>query len=163
MPLPLASAEMFGGILGFLLLTSPVWLLIGGGLIGRHLERRHFADIEQRERETSDVILTDLKAPPPGFPAAGGEVVTGSVVIAADYFKSFASALKTLIGGNMISLERMQERARREAILRMVDEARARGARAITNVRVETSTIAGKRSGSCAGVEVLASGTALVG
>ena len=82
--------------------------------------------------------------------------------MAADYFKSFASSLKTLIGGRMKSLERMQERARREAVLRMTEQARALGAKAVTNVRIDTSTISGKRQGSCAGVEVIASGTALV-
>jgi uncharacterized protein YbjQ (UPF0145 family) len=62
----------------------------------------------------------------------------------------------------MKSLQRMQERARREAILRMTAEARALGAKAVTNVRIETSTIAGKRRGKCAGVEIIAFGTALV-
>ena len=143
-------------------LFSPVWLLIGGGLIGRHLENRHFADIARRESELAHIPLTDLKTPPPGISTSGGQFVTGSMVVAADYFKAFASSLKTLIGGNMISLERMQERARREAVLRMTEEAQRMGAKAVMNVRIETSTIAGKRQASCAGVEVIASGTALM-
>ena len=83
-------------------------------------------------------------------------------MVAADYFKAVAAALKTLIGGQMKSLEKMQERARREAVLRMTEEAQRIGAKAVTNVRIETSTIAGKRQGSCAGVEVIAFGTALL-
>ena len=148
--------------IGIFFLLSPLWLLVGGGLIGRFQEMRHFADIERRERDLSTFILTDLRTVPPGVTAASGEMVTGSMVVAADYFKSFASSLKTLIGGRMKSLERMQERARREAVLRMTEQARALGASAVTNVRIETATISGKRQGSCAGVEVIASGTALV-
>jgi uncharacterized protein YbjQ (UPF0145 family) len=142
-------------------LLSPLWLLIGGGLLGRHLEKKHFADIERREVSLSHITLSDLKTVPVGMSVRSGEIVTGSMVVAADYFKSFASSLKTLIGGQMKSLERMQERARREAVLRMVEEAQGLGAKAVMNVRIETSTIAGKRKGSCAGVEVIVSGTAL--
>lgn len=154
--------EGFGLVIYVLLISSPLWLLVGGGLIGRHLENQHFADIERRERELADIALSDLKTQPPGVSARSGELVTGSMVVAADYFKSFASSLKTLIGGNMLSLERMQERARREAVLRMTEQARELGAKAVMNVRIDTSTIAGKRQGSCAGVEVIASGTALL-
>ena len=143
-------------------MLSPVWLLVGGGLIGRYLEKRHFADIERREAQLAHLVLSDLRSAPPGISGARGEMVTGSMVVAADYFKAVASALKTLIGGQMLSLERMQERARREAVLRMAEEAQRIGAKAVTNVRIETSTIAGKRQGSCAGVEVIASGTALL-
>ena len=144
-------------------ILSPVWLLVGGGLIGHYLETRHFADIARREAQMSQFLLSDLKTMPPGISAGRGEIVTGSVVVAADYFKAVASSLKTLVGGQMKSLERMQERARREAVLRMAEEAQRLGARAVTNVRIETSTISGKRQGSCAGVEVIAFGTALLG
>ena len=150
-------------ILSLLFLLSPLWLLIGGGLIGRYNENKHFADIERREAEMANIVLSDLRTAPPGIAAQRSELVTGSMVVAADYFKSFASSLKTLIGGEMRSLQRMQERARREAVLRMTEQARGLGAKAVTNVRINTSTIAGKRQGSCAGVEVIASGTALMG
>ncbi len=148
--------------LSFLFLLSPLWLLIIGGLIGRYNEKQHFADIDRRESEMADLSLSDLRTAPSGMAAQRSELVTGSMVVAADYFKSFASALKTLIGGEMHSLQRMQERARREAVLRMSEKARALGAKAVINVRINTSTIAGKRQGSCAGVEVIASGTALM-
>ena len=147
-------------VISFLFMLSPLWLLIGGGLIGRYNERKHFADIARREAAMADIILSDLRTVPAGVAVQRSELVTGSMVVAADYFKSFASALKTLIGGEMRSLQRMQERARREAVLRMTEEARNLGAKAVTNVRINTSTIAGKRKGSCAGVEVIASGTA---
>ena len=147
-------------LISLFFMTSPLWLLIGGGLIGRYNENKHFADIARREAEMADIVLSDLRTAPAGLAAQRSELVTGSMVVAADYFKSFASRLKTLIGGEMRSLQRMQERARREAVLRMTEEARKLGAKAVTNVRINTSTIAGKRQGSCAGVEVIASGTA---
>ncbi len=155
--------EDFLPIAGFLILAlSPLWLLIGGGVTGRVLEKRHFASIALREQANADVVVTDLRTLPEGISAARSELVTGSMVVAADYFKSFASSLRNLVGGEMLSLQRMQERARREAILRMTEKAKNLGARTVINVRIETSTIAGKRHGQCAGVEVLAYGTAVL-
>ena len=71
-----------------LLALSPVWLLVGGGLIGRYLERRHFADIERRGAELRHLVVTDLRSLPPGISGARGEMVSGSMVVAADYFKA---------------------------------------------------------------------------
>jgi uncharacterized protein YbjQ (UPF0145 family) len=55
------------------------------------------------------------------------------------------------------------ERARREAILRMTEEAQQQGFDAIFNVRLETSRLANaRRDGKgVAGVEMLAYGTAV--
>ena len=154
--------EIFFILFVLLLVLSPLWLMIGGGLIGRFYEKRHFQDLAARESTLTNFVLSDLKTVPPGMAVQRSQLVTGSMVVAADYFKSFAASLKTLVGGEMKAIQRMQERARREAILRMVAEAQALGATAVTNVRIETSTIAGKRRGSCAGVEIIAFGTALV-
>ena len=53
------------------------------------------------------------------------------------------------------------ERARREAVVRMLRQAQEHGANVVWNVRIETSTIQGKQKGKSAGVEVMAYGTAM--
>ena len=54
------------------------------------------------------------------------------------------------------------DRARREAVLRMKEEARGLGARMIVNVKFQTFSIPGRKPGSLVGVEMLAYGTALL-
>jgi uncharacterized protein YbjQ (UPF0145 family) len=53
------------------------------------------------------------------------------------------------------------DRARREAILRMKDTARRRGAQMVFNVKIETVSISKGRRDAVGSVEVLAYGTAL--
>jgi uncharacterized protein YbjQ (UPF0145 family) len=67
--------------------------------------------------------------------------------------------LITLFGGRVTSFESLLDRARREALLRMKSQAQTMDARYVFNVKYETATIGGSRTGS---IEVLAYGTALV-
>ena len=53
------------------------------------------------------------------------------------------------------------ERGRREAILRMKEDARKAGYDAVINVRLETSRLADADGARTAGVEVIAYGTGL--
>ena len=53
------------------------------------------------------------------------------------------------------------ERARRQALVRMLRQAQQFGANVVWNVRIETSTIQGKQEGKSGGVEVMAYGTAM--
>jgi uncharacterized protein YbjQ (UPF0145 family) len=86
-------------------------------------------------------------------------LVHGTVVVSADYFKTFVAGLRHLIGGRFRSYETLLERARREAVLRLKAEARAKGARLVVCVRFETTSIS---SGWAPAIEVLAYGTALI-
>jgi uncharacterized protein YbjQ (UPF0145 family) len=90
--------------------------------------------------------------------------VVGSVVIAEDYFKRIAAGLRGLFGGRVTVYESLMDRGRREAVLRMKDEARRRGATMIFNVRFETSSLSEDASGRSAifSAEFIAYGTALV-
>ncbi len=136
-----------------------ILLALGYGF-GRYIERRHYRSILQREKEYGDVLLTTARRPAPGLELEGGELVVGSVVVSVDYFKRFLAALRNLVGGRMTSYETLLDRGRREAVLRMKQHARDRGANMIFNVKLETSSIS-KDSGSALGsVEIMAYGTA---
>jgi uncharacterized protein YbjQ (UPF0145 family) len=86
-------------------------------------------------------------------------LVHGTVVVSADYFKTFVAGLRNLFGGRLRTYETLMERARREALLRLKEQARQRGAKMIICVRFETTTIS---RGWAAAMEVLAYGTALI-
>ena len=136
-------------------------LLIVGFVVGRSVEAAHFRRLAVAEEGLSDILLSDMKRLPANWKAADPVLVVGAVVIATDYFKVFASSIRGLFGGRLRSYEALAERARREAVVRMLQDARHAGANVVWCVRIETSTIQGKQQGKSAGVEVMAYGTAM--
>ena len=137
-------------------------LLILGFVVGRRREQAHWDDLDEREGRMAAIMVVDTDMPPPGLDPVHGELVLGSAVIGTDYFKQFASTLRMLVGGEMKSYQTVLGRARREANLRMVEQAYDLGARAVINVRYETSRI-GMQSGrnGLAASEIVAYGTAV--
>ena len=138
-----------------------VALALVGLVAGRLVERRHYTSIRRRERLAADILVFAARFPPPNLSAPALTLVTGSAVIADDYFKSLVAGLHNLFGGRVRSYESLLDRARREAVLRMKDEARRAGAGMIVNVKLQTFSVPGRQPGSTRAVEVLAYGTAL--
>ncbi len=124
-----------------LALGITVGLIVLGYLVGRIRERRHLAQLDEREAAASSIMVVDVKTLPPTVQASDGRLVMGEVVIAADYFKTFAAGLRNLIGGEVKTYQTMLSRARREARLRMLEEADALGAELVLNVRFEWSEV----------------------
>ncbi len=145
----------------FLQISIPLLLLLTGLVAGRAAEKRHFKRLTVQEQELAHIMVCDLNTIPENWTPEQAFLVSGSVVIANDYFKAFASSLRNIFGGRMRSYESLVERGRREAIVRMLTEARSGSANAVWNVRVETSTIQGKRQSRPGGIELIAYGTAL--
>jgi uncharacterized protein YbjQ (UPF0145 family) len=140
----------------------PLFLLLLAWFTGRYAERRHYRSLKNREQEMADMLVTDLKTFPGDVDASrGGELVQGQAVIATDYLKSFLAGLRNIFGGEVKSYETLLQRARREAILRMMAQARGRGYNAVCNIRLTMSDIGGMAGAKGAAmVEVLAWGTA---
>ena len=137
-------------------------LLILGIIFGTLNERRHHQQLRKDEAALAHIDVYTLKSVPQRYEAEledNAVLVTGSVVIAIDYFKRIASFLRILIGGRLRSYESLVDRARREAIVRMQQEAQALGASAVYNVRIEFSVIG--QQPRMSGAELLAYGTAV--
>lgn len=145
----------------FMQILFPLLLVLTFMLIGKGMELHHFRELERREKQLSGIIVTNLKTIPPQYSNAEPILVMGSAVIATDYFKVFAAGLRNLFGGEMKSYVTLMERARREAVVRMLEQATQQGATAVWNIRYETSTTQGQQKKKPGGVEVLAYGTAL--
>ena len=138
-------------------------LLALGYFFGRLAETRHYRSIIKREQALARIPAIATKIPDLSLRPQKTVLVTGSVVISVDYFKRFLTGLRNLVGGRVKSYETLLDRARREAILRMKDQARIKGASLIFNVKLETSSISqGRRENSIGSVEVLAYGTAFI-
>jgi uncharacterized protein YbjQ (UPF0145 family) len=136
-----------------------VTLLVIGYFAGKMVERSHYTSIRKRERELSDVLAFMVRFPFDRTTPQRAFLVHGTVVISADYFKTFVAGLRNLFGGRLRTYETLMERARREALLRLKEDARRQGAKMVICVRFETTTVS---SGWAAAMEVLAYGTALI-
>jgi uncharacterized protein YbjQ (UPF0145 family) len=132
-----------------------VVLLVVGGGAGRVQERRHERSLDRREEAIAGVTVTDLREAPPSITVADASFVAGEVVIAADFGKHVVARLRNLVGGEVRSLRRMIDRGRREALVRMKESARERGADLVLNVRFDTTMITDRSA------EVLCYGTAV--
>ena len=143
------------------LITFLVLLALGYGF-GRHAEAKHFKSIIAREKELSTLPAILIKFPPPQLPPPKTELVIGSVVISVDYFKRIVAGLRNLVGGRVTSYESLLDRARREAILRMKEQARELGGTMVFNVKLETASISKGVKNKVGSVEVLAYGTAII-
>lgn len=144
----------------------PIVLLVFGFSIGTLRERKHFKLLAQREAAVSDMRITNLARSrvlgQPG-PGADARMFTGEVVIGTDYFKNFIAAFVKITGGELTTYRSLMERGRREAILRMVEAARAEGYAEVRNVRIDKADVGGVSGGNSKNpmvmVAVIASGT----
>jgi uncharacterized protein YbjQ (UPF0145 family) len=136
-------------------------LTLGYGF-GRYSEKRHYKSILKRENDLNRIPAIVLRFPPPSTKPQKTELVMGSVVVSNDYFKRIAASLRALVGGRVKSYETLLDRARREAVLRMKEQADAMGANMVFNIKMETSSISKGRKNKVGSVEVLAYGTAII-
>ncbi len=140
----------------------PLILLLAAFFIGNYLERRHYADILRREKALKHIIVVAMKRPPPDL--SNQQLVRGSVVVSSDYFRRFLAGFRSFFGGNVKSYETLLDRARREAVLRMKEQAQSLGANIVVNVKLETATLGNihqpQKGGALGTVEVMAYGTA---
>ena len=142
-------------------LGSPLFLLLLAYFLGSQLESNHYKSIREREAATKDMVAINFPRFP--FDVERADMVMGSVVVSHDHFKRFLAQLRIIVGGRIKSYEPLLDRARREAVLRMKEQALAHGHNTVVNIRLETSRLANSQRGGkgTAGVEMLAYGTAL--
>ena len=136
-----------------------VILLIIGYISGTLVERRHYKNIRQREEKFKTLPTIALKKPLNEQNIKSSKLVYGNVVISIDFFKKFLAGLINFFGGNISAYETLLDRARREAVLRLKED--AKGASEIINIKIETSSISKNTKNSVGAVEVLAFGTAV--
>ncbi|MCP5060274.1 MAG: YbjQ family protein [bacterium] len=152
--------EAFGS-LEWLRLLLPFGLLAMGFFIGKAIESAHLRALRRREIHWRRISISTLETPPDGWRIARTGLVDGSVVVSIDHWKRLLAGLRAFFGGRIRSYESLLERARREALLRMQEQAHERGFHGIVGTRLETARLASaSRDGKgTAGVEILAFGT----
>lgn len=138
-------------------------LVIAGYTFGTIREKNHYRSIIKREKQFLSLPAATVKQVPEGMDDTDARLVTGNAVISIDYFKRILAGLRNIFGGEVSSYETLIDRARREAILRMKEQA-GPGTVMILNTRIETSSIgsSANQKNSVGSVEALAYGTALI-
>lgn len=132
---------MIGYLIGFAI--SGVLLIIGFAA-GTISEKRHYARLREREANTGNLVRTQSKM----FlaPTVGGKppmILCSEAVIASDYFKNFLANVRKFFGGEMGSYHSLMERARRETLTKLLEQAQRNGYSAICNVRLEPADVGG--------------------
>ncbi|MFT5286939.1 MAG: hypothetical protein ACI8TQ_003114 [Planctomycetota bacterium] len=101
------------------------------------------------------MILTTIGSIPGREISSVVGLVRGSTVRARHVGKDILAAFKNVVGGEIDDYTKLMAEAREQALDRMTDEARARGADAIIGLRFATSSI------SSGAAEIVVYGTAV--
>lgn len=127
---------------------------VGWGF-GRHIEQKHLRELDEKERQFAHIRIDTNRFVQTNAP---GQMISSNVVISHDYFKYVLASIRNFFGGRLVSYESVVERARREAVIRLKQEAHAMGATQIMGIRLSTTEL-GMQGGM---VEVFAYGTAII-
>ncbi len=137
----------------FQAITFVILFAVGFGF-GRYNERKHLKALEANEKRLAYIQMDTHR-----FQTSehSGQMVSSNVVISHDYFKYVIAQIQNFFGGRLSSYESIVERARREAVVRLKQEAEKIGATQIMGLRLSTTEL-GMQGGM---VEVFAYGTAI--
>lgn len=102
------------------------------------------------------MIITNIESVPGKTIVKHLGLVQGSTVRAKHAGKDILAGLKNIVGGELTAYTELLNESRTEATKRMVEQAKAKGANAILNVRYTTSSI------TMGAAELFAYGTAVV-
>jgi uncharacterized protein YbjQ (UPF0145 family) len=116
---------------------------VAGWVLATWLERRHFNSMRKREIPLQSIQVNTAKSVPSCEPE-GVTMLIGSVVVAHDYFRTLLIFFRKIIGGNIRPYERLVQRGRREALIRLKEEAELRGIDKVVNVRFTTTAVSGR-------------------
>ncbi|MCB0384657.1 MAG: hypothetical protein KDD43_04620, partial [Bdellovibrionales bacterium] len=76
-------------------------LIVLGFVFGQISEKRHYQEIEIRERNLRHIPVVSGEWKDHIDPDDQGVAVSAGTVVASDYFKSFVSNLRNLFGGRL--------------------------------------------------------------
>ncbi len=156
--------QLIFSLILFVVVVLPFLFFAVCCVVGTMTENAHFKQLAVDEQELSDIAISDMKTLPPNWKATKPMFLCENVVIANDSLKTFLWQYRKLVGGRCGGYEKLLERARREATVRLLKRAREQGVNVVWNVRFETVTLQigysdGNGNQYPAGVECLAYGT----
>ncbi len=127
----------------FIILPALISLLIFvvPVITGTIIEKKHLEDLARREAALKGKMVFHNRKRPLMKDVKRVAMVTGSVTIGADTFKTWLAQWRQLVGGRMGSLLPILERARREATLRALEQAYGQGFTEVGNIRMTSANL----------------------
>jgi len=149
-------SELIGLLCGLLLLAVTL-------VTGHLAARAHEDNMRRRLPAVAHMRCTDLAAMPDAVAGPSPpQLITSEVCLGLDHFRGVLGQLKSLVGGEVRSYQRVLDRARREVTLRLLEQAQQQGFNALANLRIDFVDVSGtaltRRKASM--VSVLATATA---
>ncbi|HBO37267.1 MAG TPA: YbjQ family protein, partial [Pasteurellaceae bacterium] len=126
-------------LIQLMFLVGMILLLVAAFFAGSADEKKHYQSILAREEALNHIMVVPVKRLPEFFSTR--ELVLGSVVMSSNKFTRMLAAFRNIFGGKVHSYETLLDRARREAVLRMKEEAVKLGANMILNMKFETAAL----------------------
>ena len=143
-------------------MLSIIFSILVWYIISKAVEVDHYKSIRRREKELVNLpAFTSYKI----FPLSkykDATLVYSEYAIANDYFKKIIVGLLSFFGLNIVTYEKLLDRARREAIIRLKEK--CKNYDALINLRLETveiNTSNNTANKNIKGLQVLASATAV--
>ncbi len=87
-------------------------------------------------------ILTNVETVPGKQIVEHFGLVSGSTIRAKNIGRDFMASLKNIVGGELKGYTQLLQESRRQAMERMIEQARQLGANAVVNIRFSTSSVA---------------------
>lgn len=88
------------------------------------------------------MIITNIETVPGKSIVEHFGLVSGSTIRAKHLGKDLMAGLKNLVGGELKGYTQLLQESRRQAMDRLIEQARQFGANAIVNIRFSTSSVA---------------------
>jgi uncharacterized protein YbjQ (UPF0145 family) len=132
--------------------------LLFSWIFGNIYQRKKQEELEVRVESFGTDNLTTLKSPPTQVSASG--LLTANIIMSVSWWQKLVGGIKTIFGGQVQTWDGILAWARKEAMQRLREQARAEGFDNVINVRLETSEIQSSKGRNTA-VEILAYGTGI--
>jgi uncharacterized protein YbjQ (UPF0145 family) len=104
--------------------------------------RSFFLKFEKKLMDGGKMIITNIETVPGKTIVEHFGLVSGNTIRAKHVGRDIMASLKNLVGGELKGYTQLLQESRRQAVERMVEQARQLGANAVINVRFSTSSVA---------------------
>ncbi len=132
--------------------------LLFSWIFGNIYQKKKQEELGARVQAFGTDNLSTLKTPPGQVSASG--LLSANIIMSVSWWQKLLGGIKTVFGGQVETWDGILAWARREAMQRLREQARARGYDNVINVRLETSEIQSSKGRNTA-IEILAYGTGI--
>ena len=141
-----------------LFLFVTVGPLLFSWIFGNIYQKKKQEELGVRVKAFGTDNLTTLKTPPAQVSASG--LLSANIIMSVSWWQKLVGGLKTIFGGQVETWDRVLAWARKEALQRLREQARAKGFDNVINVRLDTSEFQSSKGRNTA-IEILAYGTGI--